>query len=56
MKKLTYAYVSIVILLAVMPQAAAESLKVDFNGNNWGDVIVQTQYGFEAYNALGCKN
>jgi hypothetical protein len=49
MKKLIY--VSIVILLAVMSQATADSLKVDFNGNNYGSVIVQTQAGFQAYNA-----
>lgn len=42
---------AIVILLAVISQATAESLKVDFNGNNNGSVILQTQADFQAYNA-----
>lgn len=40
-----------VILLGMMPQAIADSLKVDFNGNDYGSVIAQTQAGFGAYNA-----
>ena len=40
---------SLVILFAAILQAA--SLQVDFNGNNWGDVVVDTQAGFKAYNA-----
>lgn len=38
------------LMLLVAPSQAA-SLSVDFNGNNWGSVIVETQTGFEAYNA-----
>jgi hypothetical protein len=49
MKKPSYG--SIIILLAVVFQSAADSLKVDFNGNNYGSVIVQTQADFQAYNA-----
>ena len=48
-KKLTY--LRFVVLLAVISQAAGDTLKVDFNGNNWGDVIIHTQDEFEAYNA-----
>ena len=48
MRKLMY--LLFVVLLGVILQAA-ESLKVDFNGNNWGEVIEDTMTGFEPYNA-----
>jgi hypothetical protein len=51
MKKLTYVFSA--IILAVILQAKGETLKVDFNGStsNGGATVVQTQGGYEAYNA-----
>jgi hypothetical protein len=40
-----------VVVGAVLSPAAAQSLKVDFNGNSFGATIEQTQPGYHAYNA-----
>jgi hypothetical protein len=46
-----FIFILFMMFLAAMTQVSAESLKIDFNGNNYGSVIVQTQAGFGAYNA-----
>ncbi len=48
MKKATFI---LLIILSYIPHVSAGSLRVDFNGNNWGEVVAETQSGFEAYNA-----
>ncbi len=49
MREITF--LLILITGIVISQASAESLKIDFNGNNWGEVIAETQSGFKPYNA-----
>ena len=49
--KIRIKFVWLLFGLLLVAFSPAETLKVDFNGNNWGSVILETQAGFEAYNA-----